>query len=574
VSVIKVNFSKLRVFTAVAAVIAAIGIQSVTPVIVAGQTQTATSKIQTKDKSVIHVKFSDEADVALQNDTLVSQTGVDLSQANLLLHTKGNVKDRVFNRESREEINQRRQHIKATTGRVVRDLNGYYAVKVRSGVDGDQLVSELKALPYVTEAYFVPISAPTPTTPSYSTMQSYRLTAPTGMDIDEAASVPGVKGENVQVTDVEYSWNLSHEDIAPTVNATTRLVNGTPVDPFNDDNHGTAVAGIIHGAINNVGVNGIAPNAALHVANVNNVERGWDLANTIYSAQSAMQPGDVMLLEQQAWGPDNTLAPAEWVPEVYDAITYATARGIIVIEAAGNGGQNLDDPKYGTTFPNGKPDSGAIMVGAGAACGLQANRSRMSFSNYGRRVNVQGWGECVTTTGYGNLGDNTLKNAWYTNTFNGTSSASALIAAVSASVSSAKEAQTGQPLTPAALRSLLVSTGTPQDLSVGGNIGPLPNVAKALGVGVDKTAPSTPTSLTVSSSSSKAYLKWKASSDNVKVSGYQIYRNNFLIATTSSLSYTDSNVRVGTKYSYKVRAIDTSHNVSGYSSTIYVTIRR
>ena len=61
---------------------------------------------------------------------------------------------------------------------------------------------------------------------------------------------------------------------------------------------------------------------------------------------------------------------------------------------------------YGTAFPNGLADSGAIIVGAGgsgAGGSCQAARTRMSFSNYGRRVDLQGWGECVTTTGYGYL---------------------------------------------------------------------------------------------------------------------------------------------------------------------------
>jgi hypothetical protein len=44
---------------------------------------------------------------------------------------------------------------------------------------------------------------------------------------------------------------------------------------------------------------------------------------------------------------------------------------------------------YGKRFPMGKKDSGAIIVGAGEGCAGSTNlRSRLSFSNYGKRVNV------------------------------------------------------------------------------------------------------------------------------------------------------------------------------------------
>ena len=55
--------------------------------------------------------------------------------------------------------------------------------------------------------------------------------------------------------------------------------------------------------------------------------------------------------------------------------------------------------------------------------------SKMSFSTYGSRVDLQAWGTGVVTTGYGDLaeygGD---KNQRYTDTFDGTSSAAACVA--------------------------------------------------------------------------------------------------------------------------------------------------
>ena len=55
------------------------------------------------------------------------------------------------------------------------------------------------------------------------------------------------------------------------------------------------------------------------------------------------------------------------------------------------------------------------------------DRSRLDFSNYGARVDVQGWGREVTTTGYGDLQGGLNEDLWYTDHFSGTSSASPVV---------------------------------------------------------------------------------------------------------------------------------------------------
>jgi len=85
--------------------------------------------------------------------------------------------------------------------------------------------------------------------------------------------------------------------------------------------------------------------------------------------------------------------PAEIQLSVFDAIKRATDAKIIVVEAAGNddawGGIDLDDPTCNAIFDRNVRDSGAIIVGAGSP----VDRSRLPFSSYGSRVDVQGWGE-------------------------------------------------------------------------------------------------------------------------------------------------------------------------------------
>ena len=98
-------------------------------------------------------------------------------------------------------------------------------------------------------------------------------------------------------------------------------------------------------------------------------------------------------------------------------------------------------------------------------------------------MNLQGWGECVVTTGYGDKqGGNA--NQWYTSGFGGTSSASPIVAGAAASVSSAYEQAGLANPTSAQMRTLLTSTGTEQNTSgagaLAGHIGPLPDLQAAL----------------------------------------------------------------------------------------------
>src|SRR5438046_7137186 len=84
----------------------------------------------------------------------------------------------------------------------------------------------------------------------------------------------------------------------------------------------------------------------------------------------------------------------------------------------------------------------------------------------------------------------------------------------------------------------------------------------------DTTPPSVPTGLTASAvSSSQINLSWTASSDNVGVSGYRVYRNGTQIATTGATSFANTGLSPSTTYSYNVEAYDAAGNVSAQSST-------
>src|SRR2546423_282910 len=88
----------------------------------------------------------------------------------------------------------------------------------------------------------------------------------------------------------------------------------------------------------------------------------------------------------------------------------------------------------------------------------------------------------------------------------------------------------------------------------------------------DTTPPSVPTGLTASAvSSSQINLSWAASSDNVGVSGYRVYRNGTQIATTSTTSFTNTGLSPSTTYSYAVAAFDAAGNLSAQSSPASAT---
>lgn len=324
-------------------------------------------------------------------------------------------------------------------------------------------------------------------TPDYSPMQQYLFDAPYGIGCNAAHAVRGVRGAGVRIIDVENGWNFSHEDIAA---GQFGVVHGDLVD----DDHGTAVMGIISGDRNGAGIRGLCPDA--QVAGASSLLDGqWYPENAVLAALEYLDPGDVLVLEEHTPGPGSRklasnptygYVPAEFFDPLFEAIRYAVSLDVIVIAAAGNGGVSLDASRYGRAFDPRHRDSGAIIVGAGTSGIRGAPRSRLSFSSFGSRVDVQAWGEHVVTAGgisepeYSDLQRLTDPARCYTASFSGTSSATAIVAGVVALVVACLRA-IGQPVpTPARMRSALRATGTPQSGNRGERIGALPDVRELL----------------------------------------------------------------------------------------------
>jgi Calcineurin-like phosphoesterase/Purple acid Phosphatase, N-terminal domain len=91
----------------------------------------------------------------------------------------------------------------------------------------------------------------------------------------------------------------------------------------------------------------------------------------------------------------------------------------------------------------------------------------------------------------------------------------------------------------------------------------------SVGSGTDTTPPSTPAGVAATATGpTSIQVSWSASTDNVGVTGYRLYRSGTLLTTVpgSALSYVDNSVSPSSSYSYTVQAIDAAGNPSAQSA--------
>lgn len=109
--------------------------------------------------------------------------------------------------------------------------------------------------------------------------------------------------------------------------------------------------------------------------------------------------------------------------------------------------------------------------------------------------------------------------------------------------------------------------------------GPAPNVRRSHVVAfkiepavVDNEAPSTPTNLTAANTTAReTTLSWDASTDNIGVTGYDIYQDGAVVATVTGTTTVVSGLAPLTTYAFSVIAKDASGNESAASNTVSVT---
>lgn len=357
------------------------------------------------------------------------------------------------------------------------DFRAYFTVSVPAGVDPHEVTKTLSMWPSVETAYVEPppVEPPVvnPTDDPRSGNQGYLDPAPDGVDAEYAWGFAGGDGTGQALVDLEWGWTFNHEDL---VDHGITLISGSNNSYFF---HGTSVLGEVAARDNTVGCVGITP----AVGSVRCVSQwltggGYSTSQPILDAVAVMGFGDVLLLEAQTslWG--YVRVPVEIEPAVFDVIRLATALGIVVVEAAGNGGVDLDtvvNPGGEQIFNRASADfqdSGAIIVGAASST---APHARLGFSCFGTRIDCYGWGENVDTLSTDSAGTAT---DLYTSTFNGTSSASPIVTGAALAVQGLAEANLGQRFGPWTLRAILSDSanGTASQDPAADRIGVMPNL--------------------------------------------------------------------------------------------------
>ena len=348
-------------------------------------------------------------------------------------------------------------------------LANYFVVECPGDCDPRAVAKRLAAWEAVATAY-VDLPGEDPSVNAVddprSPNQGYLDPSPDGVNAEFAWPKPdgtgfgGGDGGGVRVVDLERGWTLNHEDLTAHGAA---LLHGTVRDGSRA--HGTAVLGELGAVDNALGCVGIAPAADVDVTSY----WGSTIPDAMLAAVATMEFGDVLLLEVQVGGgPGGSWVPVETLDAAFDTIRLATALGVVVVEAAGNGGNDLD------AFTNAAGervldrtsadfrDSGAILVGAATSA---APHTRLAFSNFGNRVDCYAWGHNVETTS----SDSSGATDTYTGGFNGTSSASPIVTGAALVVQGVAETNLGYRFAPRQLRELLSdpATGTPSSDPIG-----------------------------------------------------------------------------------------------------------
>lgn len=437
------------------------------------------------------LKFKNEANLPYQDgiEKFIKEEKQDPELIGILNEYPNVTINRLFSSLNPKEIKNLGREINDSE-HISSNLLNYYIVENQGDIDVQALLAKFEKSSLIETAYLqeeetppeerLPNLSVNPYDEPRLTRQGYLEPAPLGINAPYAWSINGGDGKGTTFVDMEYGWLLSHEDL---VNQKIELMSGQNKSEHHD--HGTSVLGIVSAEDNNIGGIGIAPKAKVKVVSQIRDNGNYNTADAILSAVNNIQAGDILLLEAQAtydgYG-DKNYFPVEVKPDIFDAIRIGANKGIIIIEAGANGGNDLDqfrDHNGKQVLNRNSPDfkdSGAIMVGAASA---RVPHKRSYFSNYGSRVDVYGWGNAVDTT---DAKPSDFITNLYTSSFAGTSSASPIIAGAAASIQGIAKNNQGRVYTPRQLRDILSdsSTGTKSNDPISDKIGVLPDLKAIL----------------------------------------------------------------------------------------------
>lgn len=436
------------------------------------------------------VKFKNEANLPSKDgiEKYILEEKYDAKLTEIFTEFPNITLNRLFRSLNPTEIKNLGEEVQETDHSSSNLLN-YYSVQAPVDVNVQTLLIKFEKSPLVETAYLQEKQAPPEVQlPALSVnpydeprleRQGYLEAAPLGINAPYAWSIKGGDGKGTTFVDMEYGWLVNHEDL---VNQNIELISGQNKSEHHD--HGTSVLGIVSAEDNNKGNIGIAPRAKVKVVSQIRDNGSYNTADAILSAVSNLQASDILLLEAQATydGYGEKYLPVEVKPDIFDAIRLGVNKGIIIVEAGANGGNDLDqfrDRNGKQVLNRNSPDfkdSGAIIVGAASA---RVPHTRSYFSNYGSRIDVYGWGNAIDTT---DAKANQYMTNLYTSSFGGTSGASPIIAGAAASIQGIAKANSGKMYTPSQLRQILSNphTGTKSKDPISDKIGVLPDLKAIL----------------------------------------------------------------------------------------------
>ncbi|SDJ16798.1 Serine protease, subtilisin family [Actinokineospora alba] len=405
-----------------------------------------------------------------------------------------------------------------------------------SVVMSERAAKELAADPavdYVAQTHLVRQTGDTqPNPPSWGIDRSDQKTLP----LDKSYTYPN-KGEGVHAYVLDSGIRLTHQDLAG------RTVNDPDFSGETDNTsnecttngHGTHVAGTIGGtqyglakavtlhAVQTVGCGGSAPDDNLVKA------LDWLVTN-------AKKPAVANL---------SLTADTHPYKPLQDAVKRVVASGVVIAIAAGNhGGDACAYTPSDTTE--------GLIVG-----GSDSDDTIRDGTNTGKCIDLFAPGGSIVS-----LNSNTDTG---TSTRSGTSMAAPHGAGAAAIYLSANPSAT-----PQQVEAGLVALATDGVLTqIKDSPNKLLNVREIGGGGGDTQAPMVPANLrSTGATSTSISLSWDASTDNVGVTGYDVYNGTTLATTVTGTTATVASLAAGTTHVFTVKAKDAAGNVSAASDPV------
>jgi subtilisin family serine protease len=197
----------------------------------------------------------------------------------------------------------------------------------------------------------------------------------TAFDLPDAWRI--TKGEDVIVAVLDTGCDLTHPDLKDNLLPGANFVNRNK-KPWDDNQHGCHVTGIICALDNDIGMVGVAPRAKVIPVKVLDSKGNGNLLNVAQGIRYSVNRGaDLICMSLGATKP---------IQEVRKALQYAERRGVVAFVAAGNAGETRE-----VFYPAAYPET--IAIGS-----IDEDFDRSTFSNTGSNLDFMAPGGKIFST--------------------------------------------------------------------------------------------------------------------------------------------------------------------------------